>query len=569
MSPSLQARYEWNQLNWKKVQVKVFKLQRRIYRASQQGNVKLVHRLQRLFIKSWYGRLLAVRRVTQDNQGKRTAGVDGIKSLSPSQRLHLAQSLSQTPQAQPLRRIWIPKPGKSQKRPLSIPVMADRAAQALIKLALEPEWEAKLEPNTYGFRPGRSCHDAIAAIFNIIRLRPKYVLEGDISGCFENISHSDLLEKTQAPPSIRRLLVGWLKCGVLDSGFQPTERGTPQGGVASPLLALIALQGLETHLKSLGTQRQPIHVVFYADDFVVFANQLSDIQRAKAAVERWLQGIGLQLHPEKTKISHTLSGDAGFDFLGFSVRQYPAGKYASKHGFKTLIKPSQSSQKQHLAQLKKIVSSHSSTPQAGLIAQLHPVITGWCRYYSTVVSKEVFTSINSHLFGQLLRWAKHRHPKHNNHRIVSRYWLVNQGEGWVFQSPDGLKLCHHNEMPIRRHTKVKANRSPYDGDWVYWGMRLKSYPELPPLWADLLKRQRGQCAYCGLNFLPSDLIELHHQDGNHSNHRRQNLALLHRHCHDQVHAVRTTTTTGITETNQVGEEPDAPNGARPVLKPSR
>lgn len=548
MSPSLQTRYEWNQLPWKKIQVKVFKLQRRIYRASQQGNVKLVHRLQRLLIKSWYGRLLAVRRVSQDNRGKRTAGVDGLKNLSPPQRLQLAQSLRQLPQAQPLRRIWIPKPGKLQKRPLSIPVIADRAAQALVKLALEPEWEAKLEPNVYGFRPGRSCHDAVAGIFNIIRQRPKYVLEGDISGCFENISHPVLLEKTQAPPSLRQLLSGWLKSGVFDNGFQPSERGTPQGGVASPLLALIALHGLETHLKSLGTQRQPIHMVFYADDFVVFANTLSDIHRARTAVEQWLKGIGLQLHPNKTKISHTLEGKAGFDLLGFSVRQYRQGKYASKHGFKTLIKPSQQSQKHHLAQLKEIVSTHGSTTQTGLIAHLNPVITGWCQYYSTVVSKAAFAAMDFHLFGQLLRWAKHRHPKHNSHQIVSRYWLVNQGEGWVFQSQDGLKLRRHNEMPIRRHIKVQASRSPCDGDWVYWGMRLRSYPQLLPLRAHLLKQQGGKCAHCGLNFLPSDLIDLHHQDGNHSNQRRQNLALLHRHCHDQVHATKTSTTTGIFDT---------------------
>jgi RNA-directed DNA polymerase len=425
MSPSIQTRYEWKHLPWKKIQVKMFKLQRRIYRASQQGNVKLVHRLQRLLIKSWYGRLLAVRRVSQDNQGKRTAGIDGIKTLTPCQRLQLAQALSQLPCPHPLRRIWIPKPGKSGKRPLSIPVMADRAAQALIKFALEPEWEAKLEPNVYGFRVGRSCQDAIAAIFNIIRQRPKYVLEGDISGCFDNISHSALLKKTQAPPFILRQLRGWLTCGVLDGDFQPTERGTPQGGVASPLLALIALHGLETHLKSLGTKQHPIYSVFYADDFVVFTTCESDLHRVKSALEQWLQDVGLTLHPEKTKLSHTLNGQAGFDFLGFSVRQYPVGKYASKHGFKTLIKPSKQSQTHHLEQLKTIVSTHQGATQAGLICHLNPVITGWCQYYSTVVSKAAFASMSHHLFGRLLRWAKHRHPNLNSHQIVSRYWLVN------------------------------------------------------------------------------------------------------------------------------------------------
>lgn len=548
MSPSIQTRYEWKHLPWKKIQVKVFKLQRRIYRASQQGNVKLVHRLQRLLIKSWYGRLLAVRRVSQDNRGKRTAGIDGVKLLTPPQRLQLAQTLSQLPRPQPLRRIWIPKPGKTEKRPLSIPVMTDRAAQALLKLALEPEWEAKFEPNVYGFRAGRSCHDAIAAIFNIIRQRPKYVLEGDISGCFDNISHTALLKKTQAPPFILRQLRGWLKCGVLDGIFQSTERGTPQGGVASPLLALIALHGLETHLKSIGTHTHPIHAVFYADDFVVFTTKESDLHRIRIATEQWLCGIGLSLHPQKTKHSHTLNGQAGFDFLGFSVRQYLVGKYASKHGFKTLIKPSKQSQKHHLTQLKKVVSSHSAATQAGLICHLNPVIIGWCQYYSTVVSKATFALMSHHLVGQLLRWAKHRHSKLNSRQIVSLYWGVNQGEGWVFQTRDGLKLHRHNETPIRRHVKVKANRSPYDGDWLYWGTRLGYYPDVSPLKTTLLKQQGGKCYHCGLHFLPSDLIETHHRDGNHYNSGRHNLALLHRHCHDQVHATGHETVTGTPDT---------------------
>jgi len=491
---------------------------------------------------------LAVRRVSQDNQGQRTAGIDGIKNLTSLQRLQLAQTLSQLPQAQPLRRIWIPKLGKSEKRPLSIPVMADRAAQALVKLALEPEWEAHFEPNVYGFRPGRSCQDAMAAIFNIIRQRPKYVLEGDISGCFDKISHSALLEKTQAPPFIQRQLRGWLKCGVLDGIFQSTERGTPQGSVASPLLALIALHGLETHIRALRTHKHPLYAVFYADDFVVLATQQSELYRARNAIEQWLQGIGLTLHPEKTKISHTLEGQAGFDFLGFEVRQYPVGKYASKHGFKTLIKPSKQSQKHHQTQLKTIVSNHLAAPQAALISHLNPVITGWCQYYSTVVSKAAFAAMSTYLFRTLFRWGKRRHPTLNRHQMVSRYWLVHSGGGWVFQARNGLKLHCHHETPIRRHVKVKANRSPYDGDWLYWGMRLRHYPELSPLKATLLKHQGGKCNHCGLHFLPSDLIEVHHRDGNRSNSGRHNLALLHRHCHDQVHATAHKTVTGIPDT---------------------
>lgn len=545
MNPSYQARYRWSTLPWKQIQQRVFKLQRRIYRASQRGDVKSVHRLQRLLIKSWYGRLLAVRRVTQDNKGKKTAGIDGVKNLSAAQRLALAQLLSQIPRPRPLRRIWIPKPGKREKRPLSIPVMHDRASQALVKLTLEPEWEAKFEPNVYGFRPGRSCQDAISAIFRTICQRPKYVLEGDIKGCFNNISHRALLEKVKAPPFIRRLLSAWLKCGVLERGFQPTERGTPQGGVISPLLALIALHGVESHLKSLGTQKHPIHTVFYADDFVVLTPRLSDIQRAKEAVEQWMKSVGLELHPQKTTICHTLHGEAGFDFLGFNIRQYPAGKYASKRGYKTLIKPSKESKKRHLARLKEIVTRHKAAPQAAIIAHLNPVIVGWCRYFSSVVSKATFAAMDAQLFWYLLHWAKSRHPNFNTHNSVSRYWQVNKGEGWLFCAKDQQTLRRHAEIPIRRHIKVRATRSPYDGDWVYWGARLRRYPGLAPIRAKLLKRQNGKCSSCGLHFTSEDDIELHHLNGHHDNNCLNNLALLHRHCHDQAHAARATVTDGI------------------------
>lgn len=226
--------YEWHLLPWRKLERQVYKLQTRIYRASRRGDVKAVHRLQRLLLNSWAARCLAVRRVTQDNQGKRTAGVDGIASLNPAQRLQLGKTLKLTDKAQPTRRVWIPKPGKAEKRPLGIPTMADRSRQALVKLALEPEWEARFEPNSYGFRPGRSAHDAIEAIFNCIRVIPKYVLDADIAKCFDRINHQALLEKLHAPPLIYRQVKAWLKGGVMESGqWFPTEEGTPQGGVSA------------------------------------------------------------------------------------------------------------------------------------------------------------------------------------------------------------------------------------------------------------------------------------------------------------------------------------------------
>src|ERR687886_1401254 len=240
---------EWRHIDWQKLEKRVFKLQKRIYRAEQRGDTKAVRRLQKTLMRSWSAKCLAVRRVTQDNQGKKTAGVDGIKSLSPVQRLELVQNLKLSRKASPLRRIWIPKPGTDEKRGLGIPTMTDRALQALVKQALEPEWEARFEPNSYGFRPGRSCHDAIGAIFISVRQKTKYVLDADIAKCFDRIDHEALLNKLNTFPTIRRQVRAWLKAGVVDSKeLFPTSEGTPQGGVISPLLANIALHGLENRI---------------------------------------------------------------------------------------------------------------------------------------------------------------------------------------------------------------------------------------------------------------------------------------------------------------------------------
>src|SRR5262250_3579067 len=243
----LSLKVAWQGIAWKKVQRHVFRLQKRMYRAAQREDVRTVHKLQKLLVKSWYARLLAVRRITQDNRGRHTAGIDGVKSLTPPQRWRLANELSLDGTASSLRRIWIPKRGsRTEKRPLGIPTQADRARQTLVRQALEPEWEAKLSPHTYGFRPGRSCWDAIEAIFNSIRFRPQYALKVDIAKCFDRIDHAALLAKTQVSPCIRRQLKAWLHAGILEDGhLVPTTAGTPQGGTISPLLALIALHGMD------------------------------------------------------------------------------------------------------------------------------------------------------------------------------------------------------------------------------------------------------------------------------------------------------------------------------------
>jgi len=272
-NPSEQPNVAWEQLPWKKIEAAVYRMQKRIFQASKRGDTKTVHKIQKLLMKSKAARLLAVRRVTQDNQGKKTAGVDGVKSVPPAERLTMAEAIhprqAEKWKPKPLRRVWIPKPGKEERRPLGIPAMIDRACQALAKQAFEPEWEAQFERNSYGFRPGRSCHDAIEAIYSSIKHKAKYVLDADIAGCFDNISHKSLLQKLNTYPQMRRLIKGWLKAGVLENfQFSPTEAGTPQGGVISPLLANIALHGLEESIVRSYRDKDEPQVIRYADDFV-------------------------------------------------------------------------------------------------------------------------------------------------------------------------------------------------------------------------------------------------------------------------------------------------------------
>jgi RNA-directed DNA polymerase len=294
---------DWSTLPWRKLERAVYRLQRRIYRASLRGNVKAVHSLQRLLMKSEAARCLAVRRVTQDNRGKRTAGVDGIKNVSPSHRVLLVRLLRhpQRIRPRPTRRIWIPKPGKDEMRQLGIPTMVDRAHQALAKLALEPEWEARFEPNSYGFRPGRSTQDAIQAIFLGIRYQGKYVLDADISGCFLNIAHAPLLAKLQTFPMLRRAIKAWLTAGVLEGDvFAATEAGTPQGGVISPLLANVALHGMEEAVKVgfvpagyTGTRIPYPKLVRYADDVRHFTRLEIHLTEMGGSEERNLQVTSL------------------------------------------------------------------------------------------------------------------------------------------------------------------------------------------------------------------------------------------------------------------------------------
>jgi RNA-directed DNA polymerase len=542
----------WSTVDWKKIQRHVFKLQKRIYRASSRGDVQTTRKLQRLLTHSRSAKLLAVRRVSQDNQGKKTAGVDGVKALTPSQRLALAQNLKIDHKAKPVRRVWIPKPGTNEQRPLGIPVMRDRALQTLVKAALEPEWEARFEPNCYGFRPGRSCHDAIEAIQNALHKKPKYALDADIAKCFDRISHEALLRKLNTSPTLRRQIKVWLKAGVMDgSQLFPSEQGTMQGGTISPLLANVALHGMERFIvekfptKPFKRIYAP-QLIKYADDLIILHHDLETIKQCQQLLTDWLREMGLEFKASKTRITHTLTpyeDRVGFDFLGFHIRQYQVGKtksgkgrYGQLLGFKTLIKPSKQALQQHLQRLREMVFRRTHIGQAELIKAINPVIKGWTNYYSTVVSHKTFETAGHRCFLILLAWARRRHPNKSHDWIVRQYWKFEKGRRWLFQPPESdLQLTLHRKTRIKRHVKVRATRSPYDGDWVYWSSRLGRHPEISPRVAKLLKRQKGHCQECGLFFTREDVMEVDHvlpKEWGGSN-SINNCQLLHRHCHDR------------------------------------
>jgi len=578
------ASERWSKLPWRKLEQHVYRIQKRIFKAEQRGNRRAVHKLQKLLMKSRAARLIAVRRVTQDNQGKKTAGIDGVKSVHPQQRVamaeHIHPKLWKQKKAQPVRRIYIPKPGKVEKRPLGIPVMETRSHQALVKLALEPEWECKFEPNSYGFRPGRSCHDAIAAIFITIAHKAKYVLDADIKGAFDHINHEELLKKLNTYPAMRQIIKAWLKAGIIDNGvFEETPRGTPQGGVVSPLLMNIALHGMETELmKAYRTKADQPQFVRYADDLVVLHPTEEGVKKAREVLETWLLDMGLELKPSKTRIAHTLQeyqGRAGFDFLGFTIRQFPVGKthagranqYGPPLGFKTLIKPSKEAIQRHIAEMRTVIKKNKSASQGKLIKELNSVIRGWTNYYRTVVATETFNHCRHVLYLQLRAWANFRHPNKSWTWIAHKYWHVDDGQGWIFKDQESATLWEHPQTHIQRHAKVRGRASPYDGNLLYWSKRLRTHSMFNGMLGKLLQKQKGKCRWCELLFQDGDIVEIDHiiPRSLGGGEELSNKFVLHRHCHDQRHAQRVN---GTYDQGHIIEELDDAKVSCPVLQTS-
>ncbi|HEY9602304.1 MAG TPA: group II intron reverse transcriptase/maturase [Allocoleopsis sp.] len=532
------SKVEWRHIDWRKAEYAVLKLQKRIYRASRDGDLKAVRKLQKRLMRSYYAKCLAVRRVSQDNQGKKTAGVDGVKSLSPKERLTLVGELKLKGNSKPTRRVWIPKPGTKEKRPLGIPIMHDRALQALAKLTLEPEWEARFEKRSHGFRPGRSAHDAIEDIFNVIRYKSRWVLDADIAKCFDQIDHNALLKKLNTYPGMRRQIKAWLKSGVIDKHtFFETDKGTPQGGVISPLLANIALHGLESYVCQ-GALKNGF-LVRYADDFVFLHEQQEATTTARSRIDEFLGEMGLEVKESKTRVTHT---STGFNFLGFNIRQYQTGAYRAAHntngenlGFSTLIKPSKEAIKRHLRKIAEVIDNHHNAPQKALIRRLNLIIKGWCNYYSSAISKEEFSRCDHLIYQKLLAWGKRRRGKNQGVRdVVNKYWQRIESRKWVFATHDGYELYDHAATPIVRHTKVQGDKSPYDGNDIYWSLRLGKRPGMPQRKIKLLRMQKGKCLHCKTPFKDGDLTEIDHKKPLSKGGKDiySNLQLLHKHCHD-------------------------------------
>lgn len=537
----------WHAIDWQKAYKNVRRLQARIVKATQEGRWGKVKALQRLLTHSFSGKALAVKRVTE-NQGKRTSGVDGEIWDTPEKKAAGIHSLNQHGyQPLPLRRVYIPKSSNPKKfRPLGIPTMKDRAMQALYLLALDPVAETQADPNSYGFRKERSCADAIGQIHTVLsnRAGARWIFEADIRACFDKISH-DWLEANI--PMNKTILRKWLKAGYIDKHvLQPTEEGTPQGGIASPVLANLTLNGLEKRIRekypkaSYRSRKAKVNLVRFADDFIITGATKEILEtEINPLVEAFLEERGLELSQEKTHITHIADG---FDFLGQNIRDYNG---------KVLAKPSRKNVKSFLTKIRTTIQDNAQATTGHLIAILNPKIRGWANYHRHSSSKQTFVSLDHAIFETLWRWIRRRHPKKSRQWMKDKYFLSEGTRNWTFYGklegkggkPYLVRLLLASDIPIKRHVKIKGEANPYDPQWeLYFEERLtfkmtkalEGQKQLLRLWEE----QDGICPVCHQVITPLTGWHNHHivwrtYGGSD---RIENRVLLHPNCHNQVHS---------------------------------